>query len=69
MPEFLEPATKLVQLIDSSYLRIGRDLLDPVPISSEIGKTGVIWMLWFRSGGKNIIREAIMCKDDLSFQT
>lgn len=68
MPEFLEPVTKLVLLVDSSYLRIGRDLLDAVSISSEIGKTGIIWMLWFRSG-KNVIREAIMYKDDLSFQT
>lgn len=42
---------KTVLLIDSSYLRIGRDLLDPVSISSEIGKTGITWALWFRSGG------------------
>lgn len=51
MPQFLEPAIKLVLLIDSLCLKIGRDLLDPVLIS-KTRKTGIIWRLWFKSGRK-----------------
>ena len=62
---------KLVPLKDSEYCRLwGKgSLLDAVSVSSEAGKTGIIWRLSGLGQRKNIMREAIMFKDDLSSQT